>query len=219
MGRDVALERLRDTAIGGLTVSMAADRLKEETRLSLEEALVKCAEAARDTVLLANKRYYAGLSPTAEECNRMVTDNHGNTLKLAIKLGLEMHDDALRCAEEQLDKEVPGRFSREPRYRYDSRTKRTKVVSPEEEQALRDTGNVGELKGSIVPDIVIHTGNPLQLQAIYDYKFPCANTDNIVPWDTYPEGHPNHRLDQGTTYHRLLGVKPARIQPRLGVIR
>ena len=219
MGQDVLLERLRDTAIAGLTVSMAADRLDEEARRSIEEALVECADAARDKVLIANQRYYSGLSPTPEECNRMVTDKSGHILKLAIKLGSEMHEEALKCAEEHLDKKVPGRFSREPRYRYDSRTKRMKMVSPEEVQALRDTGNIGELKGSIVPDIVIHTGTPLQIQAIYDYKFPCADTDNIVPWDTYPEGHPNHRLDQGTTYHRLLGVKPARIQPRLGVIR
>ena len=92
-----------------------------------------------------------------------------------MRLGTEMHEVARQCAEEELNKLRPGGFSLEQRYRYDSRTGRKKLVSTAEEQALKDSGNQGELRGTVKPDVVIHSGDPLDVQAIYDFKFPCVN--------------------------------------------
>ncbi len=219
MGQEAALEQLRNVAVAGAVFAASASHLSEQTRLSVEATLVECAELARSNVLLLNQKHFKGPSPTPEECNRMVKDKTGKTVKLSILLGTEMHDDALNCVEGRLDDELPGRFSREPRYRYDSRTRQVKVVSPEEVQALKDTGNIGELKGSIAPDVVIHTGNPLQAQAIYDFKFRCPNTDEIPDWTTYPEDHPYHGRTQEYVYQQFLGPKPARVVPRQGIIR
>ncbi|MFL5352782.1 MAG: hypothetical protein ACJ8AN_09055 [Archangium sp.] len=75
------------------------------------------------------------------------------------------------------------------------------------------------MKGSLKPDVVIHQGDPLQPQEVYDFKFPCVNTDETPPWSKYPDDHPYARLDQGKVYERILAPKPARVVPRLGVIR
>jgi hypothetical protein len=31
--------------------------------------------------------------------------------------------------------------------------------------------------GTLEPDVVIHTGDPLQVQAVYDFKFRCVGFD------------------------------------------
>ncbi len=137
----------------------------------------------------------------------------------AMQLGVEMHEEALKCAGERLGKLRPGRFSLEQRYRYDSREGRWKLVSREEERLLEETGNVGELLGSLQPDLVIHAGDPLTVQEVYDFKFPCVNTDKHPEWNPYPKGHPYAGMDQGEVYGKVLAKKPARVVPRLGVIR
>jgi hypothetical protein len=219
MGREAALEPVRNIATAGAIATMAGEKLDEKTRLAIEQALVECADIARGTILITHKHHYAGLSPTAQECNQLVKDKTGRSVKLSIKLGSEMHEEALNCAEERLNKEIPGRFSREPRYHHDRQTGRKRVIPPDEVKALKDSGNVGELKGTLAPDIVIHLGNPVQVQAIYDFKFPCANIDKPGRWNDYPEGHPFEELNQGQVYEQVLGVPAARIQPRMGVIR
>jgi hypothetical protein len=134
-------------------------------------------------------------------------------------LGVEMHEEALKCAGERLGRLRPGSFSLEQRYRYDSRTGRWKLVSREEERLLEETGNASELLGSLQPDVVIHAGDPLVVQEVYDFKFPCVNTHEPPPWTLYPAGHPYANLNQGDMYGRVLAEKPARVVPRLGVIR
>ncbi|HEX8822471.1 MAG TPA: hypothetical protein VF794_21270 [Archangium sp.] len=145
-----------------------------------------------------------------------------------MRLGTEMHEVAARCAQEKLDKLRPGGFSLESRYRYDSRTGRWKQVSTEEERALEASGNQGELRGTLKPDVIIHSGNPLDVQAIYDFKFPCViphKFDGITRWERYPKGHPYQGRTQEELYNQLLGPNnilgqnAARIVPRWGVIR
>ena len=136
-----------------------------------------------------------------------------------MQLGIEMHEEALSCAEERLGKLRPGGFSREQRYRYDPRTGRWKLVSREERQALEESGNSGELLGTLVPDLVIHTGDPLQAQEVYDFKFPCVDIDRSPEWGKYPPGHPYADSTQGDMYQLLFGLKPALVAPRWGVIR
>jgi hypothetical protein len=158
-------------------------------------------------------------SPNADECNRPAKNARRKGMTWAMQLGVEMHEEALKCADERLGKLRPGRFSLEQRYRYDSREGRWKLVSREEERLLEETGNGGELLGSLQPDVVIHAGDPLGVQEVYDFKFPCVNSDGIPEWTPYPKGHPYAGMDQGTVYGKVLARKPARVVPRLGVIR
>ena len=58
-----------------------------------------------------------------------------------------------------------------------------------------------ELRGTLEPDLVIFEESPRRVQAVYDYKFPCKNTD------------------QPSSCWRALRVRPARVQPHVGVIR
>ncbi len=86
-----------------------------------------------------------------------------------------MHDAAFQCAQERLSSLITGRFSLEPRYRYEQSTKKTTLISPEEDQILLRAGG-DRLKGTLKPDVVIHTGNPIEVYEVYDFKFPCVNS-------------------------------------------
>jgi hypothetical protein len=114
---------------------------------------------------------------------------------------------------------LPGRFSLEQRYQYNRQTRRKRLVSAAEERLLEKTGNAGELQGSLKPDVVIHSGDPLDVKAVYDFKFPCVNVDTTPDWNRYPTGHPYQGMNQGDMYEQAFGGEPARIVPRLGVIR
>jgi hypothetical protein len=133
-----------------------------------------------------------------------------------MQLGTEKHELALQCAAQKLGALIPGRFSLEQRYRYDRQSRRTELVSPEESRALRQHGCWDELQGTLVPDVVIHTGNPLLVQAVYDFKFPCPS-GNKPRWNSYPRGHPYYESNQGAMYQEALGVEPFRVAPE-GVI-
>lgn len=134
-----------------------------------------------------------------------------------MRLGTEMHEVAQKCTEAALKNLRPGGFSLEQRYRYDSSTGQWKLVSAEQEKLLEETGNGGELMGSIKPDVVIHPGNPLNVQAVYDFKFPCVNSDKRPQWRQYPEGHPYEGMNQGSLYKKALGPAPRIVVPRLGI--
>ncbi|MBN1205541.1 MAG: hypothetical protein JXB05_11535 [Myxococcaceae bacterium] len=203
----------------GYAVHKALEVLDNLTKSSIEEALKKCADEARTTVLLRYSGHFKGVGPTAAECREWVQDKSGRRVTWAARLGLEMHEVALECAKEALGKLRPGGFSIEPRYHYDPQTGKKRLISPEEEQALIQSGNSRELRGTLKPDVVLHAGDPLKIQAIYDFKFPCANTTAVPPWTPYGEGHPYQNSDQGTMYEKLLGVEPARVAPWWGIIR
>lgn len=104
--------------------------LNGDLKTQIEQALQQCAEHAR-TKVLSDKRQ--GRIPTQAECDQSAP---GMPVKLAIYLGDEMHKEALQCAGERLGQLVPGRFSLEPRYRYDRTTKQTTFISEEEAQSL-----------------------------------------------------------------------------------
>jgi hypothetical protein len=206
-------------ATAGGTIDRLLRVFDEVTQARIDEALKQCADDARSTVLIRYQHRFKGIGPTAEECNEPVKDATGRRVTWAMHLGTEMHKVALKCAEEKLHKLRSGGFSLEPRYRFDLETGDKRVVSPDEEQALEESGNSGELKGTLKPDVVLHAGHPLKVQAIYDFKFPCVNIDEPPPWSSYSKGHPYQRFNQGQMYKQALGVKPARVIPRLGVIR
>lgn len=221
MGGDrAALNPVHAVATAGGTLSAALRVLDAVTKNLIEDALKECANEARSQVLLLRMN---GKSPTPEECREQVgVSERGEAVTRAMRLGEEMHQAARRCAEERLHKLRPGGFSLEQRYRHDRETGQTTLISREEADALLRRGLGRELLGTIQPDVVIHPGEPLRAEAIYDFKFPCVNTDEAPRWREYPRGHPYQRLTQKAVYEQALGksagAEAQRVVPRLGVI-
>ncbi|WP_224361386.1 hypothetical protein [Hyalangium versicolor] len=183
---------------------------------NLLESLYRCADEARSEVLL---KYFDGRSPTRAECDEVVeVDRKGEPITRAMRLGSEQHEIALRCAMTKLGEMKPGGFSLSPRYRVDPATGEVQYLSPARVKALLEAGESAQLYGSIEPDVVIHTGNPLHVQAVLDFKFPCVNGGE-PPWRKYPKGHAYHGRNQGDLYEEILQVEPLRIIPRIGVVR
>ena len=76
-------------------------------------------------------------------------------------------------------------------------------------------GRGNELVGTLQPDVVIHSGDPLDVLAVYDFKFPCPE-DNFPKWGGYPRGHSFSKSTQGEIYEEAFGVPPARVAPWWG---
>jgi hypothetical protein len=199
----------------GATVTPASE-LDAAMQAKVDAALKECADMARSAMLI---KHFPRGGPTQEDCDEMVPDHRGELKPRAMVLGEEMHRTAFICVAEKLGDLLPGQFSIEQRYRYDLLTKTTTVVSAEEAKLLLHQGRGAELRGTLVPDVVIHTGDPRYPRAVYDFKFPCVNTDRQPEWRDYPDDHPFARLDQGDVYHSALGRNPAMVAPRIGVSR
>jgi hypothetical protein len=98
------------------------------------------------------------------------------------------------------------------------RSSTIKLVSTEEEQHLIRRGRKHELKGTLKPDVVIHSGDPTQARLVYDFKYPCGN-DKPPTWRIYKQGAYRDST-QGERYKEALGVQPGRVVPgKKGVIR
>jgi len=219
LGKEASFEPIRQAGTAVASVAAVLAVLDNEARISIEQALTDCANMARSEVLLRYPTAFKGPAPDANECNQGTVDAQGRSVTWAMRLGTEMHEVARQCAEEELNKLRPGGFSLEQRYRYDMRTGSKRPISAAEERALVASGNQGELKGTLKPDVVIHSGSLLDVQAVYDFKFPCVNTGRVPHWTEYPEGHPYSGYDQGAMYEMAFKSDVARIMPRLGVIR
>lgn len=184
----------------------------------LKQAIQECADKAYADIL---RKYLNGRRPTDQECDQLVTNARGEQVSLARWLGSEMHDEAQRCAEEVLTRLKPGGFFTNPRYRRvpkDPSKKnpdpskaedwRTEWIDPREEGLL----SWAEKLGTIVPDIVIHVGHPLLIQAVLDFKFPCKSNPKLS-WGKYPLGHPYAGRAQNEIYKALLKEDPSPIEP------
>ncbi|RKH46609.1 hypothetical protein [Corallococcus llansteffanensis] len=186
------------------------DALKQEVTTALEE----CANHARTEVILER---HGGTRPTPEECMEELRDIQGRTLTRAMKLGEEMHRVALRCAAEKLNKLRPGGFSLEPTYLYDQGSGKTTWLSAADVDRILRQGRMGELKGSLVPDVVLHAGHPDQVQAVYDFKFPCVDITRWPDWRRYPSGHPYAGYGQDEIYREAFNLeKVLKVVPWLG---
>ncbi|MFY2561691.1 hypothetical protein ACN469_29090 [Corallococcus terminator] len=212
-----AVRPLQAVASATRTAAAAIRVLDSATQAVIEERLEECADKARSLVLLEK---WAGRSPTPAECNATVMDaSSGRRLTVAMHLGCLMHRAALVCTHEALEELRPGRFSLEQRYRFDGATGILQQISEEDARLLLRLGCGEELKGTLVPDVIIHEGDPLVASAVYDFKFPCVNTDSAPPWRQYNDG-PHQKMNQRMVYERALGTHMVRrVVPRLGVVR
>ncbi len=183
--------------------------LDKVTTAALDEILVECARRADEEV---NRRELGGKSPTKAQCDEQVGGTRENPVTRAMTLGRAKHELATQCAEEKLGSAYPGRFSLQQRYRLNPKTRQLELVSHETEVGMLKQGASGQLAGTVVPDVVIHTGNPLQVQGVYDFKFPCPVT-NPPSWRHYPPGNPLRVKDQGAAYEQVLGPIPKRVTP------
>jgi hypothetical protein len=203
------------TAVGSGAAVLKA--LSQTARENIEEELERCAESARSEVLLRYPTEFKKQSPSNAECNKWTVDAKGRSVTWAMRLGSEMHEVALECTGRVLSRLRRGGFSLDPCYRYDKQTKKRTFVSCQEVKDLLDKGCGDELRGTLRPDVVLHSGDPLDIQAVYDFKFPCVNSDKEPKWRDYSEASPHHGCNQGEMYEEALGVKPVRIFPRWGI--
>lgn len=203
--------------VGAAVASAAAvgHALDPKMKTSIKEQMEECADKARTEVLSRHRGTFQGLVPKAAECKALTVDAGGRSVTWAIRLGLEMHEVALACAQAKLSG-MGLKFSLKPRYRFNRKTKEKSLISPEEKAELLRQGGE-ELKGTLEPDVVIHTGDPLQVLAVYDFKFRCVNFDQEPGWRTYPEGHRYEGETQGKLYKEAFGPEVHPIGPRKGV--
>jgi hypothetical protein len=183
---------------------------------NIRKALVECADEARSHSIL---KHFGEKGPTREQCNEVVSlDRNGEPVTRAMLLGREQHQRALGCVLQRLEELKPGGFSISPRYRYDPSTGRTEFISRKQVEALINQGRSAELIGTLEPDVVIHLpGQPLHVQATFDFKFPCVNGGK-PRWREY-DGGPHAGRNQGELYEEALKVIPWRVVPRQGVVR
>ncbi|WP_375759922.1 hypothetical protein [Corallococcus exercitus] len=214
-GEEAVIPRaVRTFATAGGSAAAAVKLLDAALKQQVKKALEECADKARAAVILAN---FGTRSPTPQECKEEVRDAQGRTITRAIKLGNEMHRVALQCAMEKLNELRPGGFSLEPTYLYDLSSGKTTWLSPAEVARIRQRGSLGELKGSLVPDVVLHSGDPAWVQDVYDFKFPCTDIDKRPRWRKYPPGHPYDGLTQNEVYRQAFGLREVlQVNPYLG---
>ena len=204
-------------SIGGKALTMAAaalvlsdiDRFKT-AQPEIEEILKQCARAAEDEV---NRKWLGGRKPTKEDCAEELESKTGDEpTTRAARWGIEKHEMARRCLEKRLNQFIKGQFSLEQRYLYDPLTGRKALLSQKEVDDLLRQGRANELKGTLQPDVVIHSGDPLQAWAVYDFKFPCPER-NPPLWKIYPKGPPYNGRSQGDVYSKAFGRTAARVAP------
>jgi hypothetical protein len=200
------------TAMAGAKLALDA-----EQQQAVESALLECAEFARSEVLL---KFHGGQSPTPAQCREMVRNARGATVSRDIWLGDEMHAVALACAQEKLAPLIPGRFSIEPTYRRNPGTGDFTPLSEEEVELLKQPRFLYELKGSIVPDVVIHTGDLTRVISVYDFKFFCSLGRRAPDWRPIDKNPSNNKRDQKDLYKEAFNLTDEQIKrviPRWGI--
>ncbi len=208
--------RQRVAEAGATFASIAATLYTEDKaqQARIAEAILDC---VKDADFQLNERYFGG-NPTREQCAEVVgRDARGNPVTRAMLLGREKHALALQCIQQKLHEIRPSGFSLNQRYRQNKATEKWEPLGEQQVQALLRAGGEG-LIGTLVPDIVIHTGNPVEVLDVFDLKFPCPGTNPAI-WHGYPENHPYASMNQGAAYERAFGVKAARVSPRWDIQR
>lgn len=207
------LSRAEDAAHAAVTLA----RLLEEADIKLvEQTLADCAQKA-DKKINTEDEELRGQEPTREQCKQVVRMEGDTAVTRAMDLGARKHKEALDCVREALAERFSKNVSLEPTYQKDSKTGLWRWVDPKQIEEWLQIGLKSPLWGALVPDIVIHaSGNPNQIQNVYDFKFPCPST-NTPSWGRYTKDQPHYPNDQGKMYEdALLGGKsnPQRVTPK-----
>ncbi|MBZ4421621.1 hypothetical protein [Myxococcus sp. RHSTA-1-4] len=203
-------------AAGAVRTTAAVMRLLEAAELArIEAILMECASEANGQV---NEQFFGkGGWPTRAQCEEKITNEWEQQEKRSERLGRLKHEVALKCAREKLKEVIPGNFSIEPRYFPDPR-KGLRLITPAQVAEWLQDGLFHLLLGTLVPDVVIHaTNEPLKVQAVYDFKFPCP-LSNPPQWNSYDRRHPYYGKHQGQMYHQSLGgTTPSVVVPQQGI--
>ena len=181
---------------------------------------MECAKEADFQVNAADEAL-KGANPSAAQCKEVIRQENGEDVTRARDFGTRKHALALDCIQRGLGEPLAGNISIEPRYQLEPSTGLWRWLDPKQVAEWLRTGLASHLKGSLVPDIVLHAlGNPNQVQLVYDLKFPCPSSRE-PRWNEYPEDHPHHPKDQGEMYQQALGGQrgPARVSPAYGISR
>jgi hypothetical protein len=191
----------------------------------VESTLVQCAKDAHFQV--NEEELGPGRIPTKAWCNEVVRwegEHKDKKVTRAMELGEKKHKKALECIKDALDKHYPENLIVEPlsRYMKDPATGQWRWLDPKQVAQWVREGLTSLLRGTLIPDVVLHaSGNPNKVQAVYDFKFPCAPAGGRQPaWRVYLEGHPHFPKNQRQMYDELGGLyDPAMVTPQLGILR
>ncbi|WP_233166427.1 hypothetical protein [Archangium sp. Cb G35] len=108
----------------------------------------------------------------------------------------------------------PPPFSIEQRYRYYRHSHILETISRKQEQQFIEEGCTHKLRGTIKPDIVLHSDyNLLGAALIIDLKFPCPSS-NDPTWRSYGRNSAYDGLTQGQVYQQALDGKAFMLTPR-----
>jgi hypothetical protein len=215
-GTQAMAARQRVAEAGATFASIAAAIYTEDKdqRARIGEAILDC---VLDADFKLNERYFGG-NPSRAQCSEVVErDARGEPVTRGMLLGREKHTLALQCIQQKLVEIRKGGFSLNQRYQENKATGRWEPLHKNQVEALLRAGG-GGLIGTIVPDVVIHTGNLAEVLDVFDLKFPCPGT-NRPRWNDYPKGHPHETLNQGQVYEKAFDVNPARVAPRWDIRR
>ncbi|XXF77604.1 hypothetical protein P2318_31810 [Myxococcaceae bacterium GXIMD 01537] len=204
-------------SVRALGTATAALRLLEAADLArVEQVLTECARNAHFEV---NERELGeGQRPTKEQCARVLRRENGQDVTLAMELGRLKHEAAIACVRAKLGPLFPDNVSVNPHYKLDA-SGRWRLLDPAQAEQWRREGLFGLLLGVLIPDVVVHaSGNPLQGQRVYDFKFPCL-PDNRPRWRPYPNNHPHSPARQDDKYKEATGIvgRPSFVSPQFGI--
>lgn len=187
------------------------DPLEPQLRRQLDEVLERCARLADQQI---NDKYLGGKSPDARRCS----EEAPNGQEMAAWLGRLKHAAAKECLELNLPKHIPPqRFLLEIRFHHLSGTAEWKPFKNQAEfdQAVNSFG-WQVFSNIIAPDVVILDPTGTRVVAIYDFKFPCPET-NPAKWDIYKGQHYWSGTPQNVAWHNIFRVSPRRVSPAKGV--
>ncbi len=218
-GEDAILPWLSRSLEAAQTLAVLVRLLEAAEVARVEQVLKDCANEASfkvDEQWLGKDR-----RPTRSLCQQTYeTDARGNKVTWAMHLGREKHRVALECVHKELGETLAEYVSLQPYYRYYRATRELELLDPwQVTEWLRD-GLYGMLLGTLSQEVVVHaSGNPLRVQAVFDFKFPCPHS-NSATWHSFPENHPYSDVNQGQIYKEAFNLKEVvRIAPGYGALR
>ena len=218
-GEDAIIPWLTRSANAVQTVSAVVRLLEAAEMARVQQVLKDCANEASSKV---DEQWLGqGKRPTQSLCQQTYeTDPRGNKVTWAMHLGREKHRVALECVQRDLGQALADYVRLQPQYRYRQAPRELELLDPRQVAEWLREGLYGLLLGTLIPDVVVHAaGDPLRVQAVFDFKFPCPPS-NPPRWHDYHEKHPYHGTSQGDIYKEAFNLEQAfRVAPGYGILR